>query len=406
MRICYMKYLLLFFIVIICTCCRKSTSNNERIQYEKSLITDSTVIIDVMSNVHENYPLSRLIDSVRYVALEYSDEAMIGLIREIKVVNNLIYILDLQSEQLKCFDSKGAFIRNVCKKGRGPEEVTHLINFDVDKNYIYVFDEAKIAIHVYDHSGNYIEKRDLPFRAFNFKILPNNNYLWNLAPYSITNEENLDLVAFTDSSFSFRQKYLKYIDGLSMGVSFENRLEFNYLYLSYGNSIYEKKDSTIFMKYYLDFGDKYFNFSKDVNGFEDALENEIYFTDRAPLHNDRYLLHSYSYTQRRDGSLFIRLQDNKSMLVKSVNEDRDDVFHFHFDYTLGYDSENNEFYGLSNYLDLSSVESDPNGVVKKMKEIIPKEVQPYIIPENAEKEVNRILMFYKLKEDIDFDLAE
>ncbi len=32
-----------------------------------------------------------------------------------------------------------------------------------------------------------------------------------------------------------------------------------------------------------------------------------------------------------------------------------------------------------------------------------KEVQPYLIPEDAEKGVNHILMSYKLREDIEFD---
>lgn len=405
---CHMKYLFIFIIVsVICSCNRKVASNDERIQYEKNMITDSTVIIKVMSNVYEKYPLSRLIDSVRYVSLEYSDAALVGLIRGMKVVNNHIYIWDLQSEQIKCFDSKGTFIRNVCQKGGGPQEVAHLIDFDVDENYIYVLDGAKIAIHIYDHNGNYIEKSDLPFRAQNIKILPDKNYLWELAPYMITNEENYDLIAFTDSSFNFRRKYLKYIEGLSMGVSFENRLNFRYLYLSYGNSIFEKTDSTMFMKYYLDFEGQYFNVEKDVDGFEEAIEKGIYFTDSAPLHNDHYLLHSFDAGRKREGTLLIRLEDNKSMFIKSIDEDRNDVCYFLFGHTLGYDYTNNEFYGLSNYLDLSAIESDnKEQAIKKFKESTPKDIQPFIFPESAEKKVNQILIFYKLKKDIDFDLSK
>lgn len=400
-----MKYLLIFIIVTsICSCNSKTALNEERIQFEKSMITDSTVIVDVMSNTHEGYPLSRLIDSVRYVSLEFSDEALVGIMRKVKVINGLIYVWDLDSGLVKCFDNKGKFIRTVYQKGGGPEEVAHPIDFDVDENYVYVLDGAKIAIQVFNHKGEYVEKREMSFRAQEFKALPDKQFLWQLAPYGIGNEDNYDLVALSDSTLNIRQRYLKFIDGLWMAVTFENQQDFKYLFQMYGRSVYEKRDSTIFMKYYLDFGSKYFNAEKDVDGFKDAIERGIYFATRAPLHNDQYLLHSYDAGLRRSGTLLLRLKDNKSMFIKDPEQDRDDVYYFLFGQTLGYDCKSNEFYRLSNYIDLASITSDnKDEVVKKWREEIPKEVQPYIIPEDAEKQVNQILMFYKLRDDIEFD---
>jgi hypothetical protein len=383
--------------------CTSVSPNTERIQEELNLITSRTITIDVNSHTQEKYPLSKLIDSVRYVVLENTDEALIAQVRNIKVINDLIYVLDLQQERLKCFDRRsGKFIRNACKWGNGPEEVAHLIDFDVDENYLYVLDGAKVAIHKFSHDGIYIDKMNLPFRVQKFSCFPNEGYLFELAPFGLDNNRNNHLVVYTDLHYRPVQYLLRYITGAFTGISFENRQCPTYLYSMYGNGIYEKMDSTIFMKYYIDFGGKYFNANKNEDGFKQAVEQKIYFTSNAPVHNENYLLQGYSAGMKREGTLFVCLRNNRSMFIENLIQDRNDLIDFNFSYTMGYDETNQEFYGVCNYIDVANIHSDDKDkIMEGIRNIIPQKIQPFLIQNNADKNMNQILVFYKLKNNID-----
>jgi len=398
-----MKTLLIFILTIIVCGCSLNSPNEERIQAELDLKTDSTITINVMDFRCKNFPVSELLDSVRYIALENSDEALIAIVRKIKVTKNLIYVLDLQNDRLKCFDRTGKFIRKACSIGGGPEEIGHLVDFDVDENYLYVLDGAKIAIHVFDHNGKYVEKKALPFHAQQFKIIPDKGYLFELSPFGIDNNKNPTLVVLTDLHFRVIKELLQYIDGAFVGVSFENRLNSTYLNTNCGNGIYEKRDSSIFMKYYLDFDGKYFNANKRVDGYKQAVDQEIYFTSNAPIHNSNYLIQVYYAGMQRTGILLIRLKDNRTLFIENLIQDRSDVLNFSFAQAMGYDEMTGEFFGICNYLDISDVFSDDKiKVINDIKSHMPKEVQPFLLQDNTEKNMNQIIMFYKLKPNITF----
>jgi hypothetical protein len=383
--------------------CSSFSPNKERIQEELSLITDRTITIDIKTNTQEKYPLSKLIDSVRYVVLENTDEALIAQVKNIKVINDLIYVLDLQQERLKCFDRRtGKFIRNACKRGNGPEEVAHLIDFDADENFLYILDGAKVVIHKFNHDGIYIDKIDLPFRVQKFSYFPNEGYLFELAPFGLDNDKNSHLVVYTDLHFKPVRYLLRYIAGTFTGISFENRQCPTYLYSMYGNGIYEKKDSTIFMKYYVDFGGKYFNANKNEDGFRQAIEQKIYFTSNAPIHDENYLLQGYSAGMKREGTLFISLKNDRSMFIENLIQDRNDLIDFNFSYTIGYDKINQEFYGICNYIDVANIYSeDKDKVMEGIRNVIPPKIQPFLIQNDYDKNINQLLIFYKLKNSID-----
>ena len=395
--------ILFLFLHIFTWGCSFNSPNEKRIQEELDLKTSSTTTIDISSCKLEKYALSKLIDTLRYVPLENSDEALIGVIRTIKVTKDLIYVLDFQNDQLKCFDKTGKFIRNACMRGGGPEEIGHLIDFDVDEEFLYVLDGAKITIHVFDHAGLYIQGNKMPFRAQKIKCLPDKNFLFELAPFANDNSENPNLVLFTNQQFEPINSFLRYIDGVFVGISFANQANSSYLYPTCGNGIYEMRDSLFFMKYYIDFGGKYFNADKNVNGFEKAVEQGIYFTLSAPLHNERYLLQTYTAGMKRDGTLLIRIEDDKPLFIQSLIQDKSDLIDFSFSYTMGYDVLSDEFFGICNHLDLSNFCSDDkDNIVKKIKECMPEEVQSILLQDDPEKDLNNILLFYKLKNDIDF----
>jgi hypothetical protein len=157
------------------------------------------------------------------------------------------------------------------------------------------------------------------------------------------------------------------------------------------------------MKYYLDFGGKYFNSDKYIDGFKQAVERNIYFTGNAPLHDDNYIVHSFHAGNGKNGNLFLRQRDNKSFFITSLFQDRPDMINFRFSYTKGYDEKTKEFYGICNYIDLSNIISDDRkDVIDNLRKRMPNNIQPYLLQENGESDVNQILIFYKLKDNIEF----
>jgi hypothetical protein len=366
--------------------------------------TDSTITLDVLSNVIDEYPLSKLIDSVRYVELDNADNALLSIVRNIKVINDMIYVLDLKS-RLKCFDRQGKFIRDAYKKGGGPEEIAHLIDFDVDENNLYILDGAKIALFTFTHDGVFVKKERLPFRAESFKRLSDSKYLFKLSRFSSISGNDEDVsnkIALTDDKFNVIQYSLhNFIDNqppLSVYPFFENSFKPKYFCDGMGYGLFEQKDTVLFMQYYLDFGDKYFN--EDISKYEFTEYEEKYYAMHAPLHSEDYIMQPFYAGLRRNRTLFIRLKDNKHMFIKNLIGGGNNTFSFTFSHTIGYDPSTNEFYGICNYLDLDDITDEKDK--DKLRQRMAPEVQPFLLRQNVDATTNCILMFYKLRRDIEF----
>jgi hypothetical protein len=104
---------------------------------------------------------------------------------------------------------------------------------------------------------------------------------------------------------------------------------------------------------------------------------------------------------KRERILLIRLKDNKMIFIKNLIQDQNDTFSFTFAHTCGYDFSANEFYGICNYLDLDDIPDDKDKNMLRQK--ISPEAQPFLLRQNIEKTTNCILMFYKLRRDIEFN---
>ncbi|GHT23616.1 hypothetical protein FACS189430_07160 [Bacteroidia bacterium] len=400
-----MKNRLFIFVIIGACSCTHISRNQEWIQDILNAKTDSTVILNIMSIIQSEYPLSQLLDTVRYVELDNAEQALLATIKNIKVTHELIYVLDID-DRLKCFDRQGNFIRDAYSKGGGPNEIGHFIDFDVDESYLYILDGAKIALFTFDHDGTFVKKENIPFRAEMFKHLSDNRYLFYLSRFSKRDEYNFDKIVLTDDKFNIIQPVLHYIENTRPSAVypfFENCADTKFFCDGMGNGLFELKDSIISMKYYLDFDGKYFNTDVNVDGYKLAVEQKIYFAARSPIHNENYILQPFFAGLQRNGTLFIRLKDNKAMFIEKLIEDKIDVISFLFSYTIGYDSTTNEFYGFSNYWDLENIDDvDKIAKISKIREVMPSHVQPFLLRENAEQTTNHILIFYKLKKDIEF----
>lgn len=111
--------------------------------------------IDENRVVHDDF-----IKSTDYIALETTDESLISEIKQIEFHNQLIYIYDDNQSQLLVFNSKGEFVRQIGKRGNGPEEYIAINAFYInpDDKTINLFDPMNMAVIKYSLEGQFINR--------------------------------------------------------------------------------------------------------------------------------------------------------------------------------------------------------------------------------------------------------
>ncbi len=103
--------------------------------------------------------------------------------------NGDLFIQD--NEQLLRFDSKGNFIQNLYKKGRGPGEIERYFNYSIFKNEIYIYDFSAIKVIQTDLDGNLINQIKIePGRYNGFYGITENWYVFRKDIMPPLNEYN------------------------------------------------------------------------------------------------------------------------------------------------------------------------------------------------------------------------
>jgi len=115
-----------------------------------------TIDLDVEKEM--SIPLSSFFKSVQTIILESGRDCLIGIISDIQVYDEFIYILDSRkAKQLFVFDVEGRFIRKIGGLGNGPGEYIEPNGFSLDTNngIIYICD-IRNCVHKYNLDGTYL----------------------------------------------------------------------------------------------------------------------------------------------------------------------------------------------------------------------------------------------------------
>lgn len=393
-----MKTKILFVLsIIFYSSCSNPTRFAESIEkQERQEISDSTIVITIEKHVVDKFPLSKLVRDVSYLELETSDSSFLYLPRNIKMTDSLIYISDIE-EQLKCFDMNGKFIRDSYTKGNGPQEIVRLYDFDVDRDYLYLLDGSRSTILRYTHNGEFVDKQNLPLKATRFKHLSTGGYIFELAPFGLNEGKEYSLIAITDSKFNILNKYFKQdidkVSPITRTPYFENRDNSTFFAPINNRSIYQLQGDSLSMKYYLDFNTPYYEPSREINGIQEAKEKQIYYTYDNPLHSNNYLLQAFATSVDTKGLLVINQSNNKTMFIKEIENDMDNMISFDFRSTKFYDTKKDLFVGFSDSYD---VHSDTEEDVNKAKSHLSDSISSILIRKEKE-EINPILIFYRLQ---------
>ena len=369
-------------------------------QQERSDISNSTLVVDMKKNVRESMKLSSLIKDVSYLELENVEGSFLYSPKNIKMVDSLLYILDIEN-QLKCFKMDGTFVRDSYTIGHGPEEVAKLYDFDVDSLFLYLLDGASSAMLQFEHDGTFVGRRKLPFLATRFKVLTSGSYLFELAPFTLdSSKENVQVVV-TDSLFRIRNEYFEREDYSRVGMVtrtpyFENSTHSAYFAPIHRRGIYMLENDHFYMKYYLDFDTPYYEPNRYFEGEQEAKTKGVFYTYENPFHTNRYLLQSFVTSVDLKGLFVMDLQTKQSMFIRHIENDMEDVINFDFRFTKFYDANRDLFVSTTDfYYKGMHTEDEINRASEHLSEVTKK-----ILIRSDQEEVNPILMFYRLQTDI------
>ncbi|OEK06342.1 6-bladed beta-propeller [Roseivirga misakiensis] len=125
---------------------------------------------------------------VQYIPLETNSQALIGTIDELKVVDDLVFVLDKNvSKALFIYRSDGSFINKIAASGQGPEELNRINDFTINREEkeILISDLGKRRLYVFNFEGDLlrVERNDLWYTSLEW--ISNDLFLYYLSHYSV-----------------------------------------------------------------------------------------------------------------------------------------------------------------------------------------------------------------------------
>ena len=175
--VCYSFLSVLLFLAFSC-------SNKQSSQDSKEIYVDfKNGSPTVVNSPDDLFNYSNYLDTVIYVQLETSDNCLIGVVNDIHLVNDKLFIQ--ANNNVFVFDLNGKFISKVSRVGRGHGEYGKMAWFDVNpsNNEISIYDVTSHRILVYSVEGDFIRQFTFEHIPRDFCVLPNGNYLFYTPDY-------------------------------------------------------------------------------------------------------------------------------------------------------------------------------------------------------------------------------
>lgn len=110
---------------------------------------------------------SSFVESAKLIALETTDESLIGEVNGVVVRDGNVYVLS--GKTLFKFDNEGKYVAKIAKNGQGSDEYTSISDFDIDKDGNACILSRKKML-VYDWSGQMLSCKECQW-AQNMKFL-------------------------------------------------------------------------------------------------------------------------------------------------------------------------------------------------------------------------------------------
>ena len=176
-----------FVVITICLLsiisCRESKTGKRAFLYDEIMSTKKTITLDQIGK------------TLKFIPLETTQEAQVGLISCISQTKERIYIVSANPDNVFVFSKNGKFLKKISNCGRGPGEFFSVrqLFIEEDKNLLVLFDLFKIML--FDLDGNHIKDISHIPCYNNGILLENKNLL--LCRQTVQGTEKLRLAEIT-----------------------------------------------------------------------------------------------------------------------------------------------------------------------------------------------------------------
>ena len=243
--------ILWFSVFVFIACCSK-------VKNEENVRIDRTIMFD-------RFPDSLIATSVRsveYILLEDVKESAFSEINKLVMKNGNIYIGDFRNHKIVVFDLAGNFKFAIDRKGRGPQEYLEIKNFAVDDHSIYVIDNYRHILYVYDsRSGKYLNKKKLPVVVWDVECFDNGDFLFAFAPLpggSLSGKQSPHRLFVMDSNCRIKRRLFTYSEEDPIGKqTYFSTTEDRIVFHSCGSdvfTVFSKNNADTMFNIAVDFG--------------------------------------------------------------------------------------------------------------------------------------------------------
>lgn len=134
--------------------------------------SEDLIVVDI-TQAEKNLKMSDLFSDVKYVKLETTKESLIKYIKNVLNLDGKLLVVDGGINSLLLFDGDGRFIRKIAGQGQGPGEYSYITNATIDKEgrRLFVLDDFKRDLFIYDFEGKFVESIKLDFKAADLEYL-------------------------------------------------------------------------------------------------------------------------------------------------------------------------------------------------------------------------------------------
>lgn len=322
-----MKKLIIFFLALIVL---HSCNEQNKMKGNSSDAVPTILTVDV--NYKNRLYLSEFVDSVKYIKLETTKQALLSdNISKIRIIDSMLILFDYK--KIYVFDINGKFEFTIGNVGEGPGEYTYPYDFNVDKlnQTVEVLDLVRQKIIIYKLlDGSFANEFSSIVYPDNFMKTKYGNYLIEGESYD-AESSNIYSLFLIDTNRNIIDRFILE-DPLEDEFGYKSTNTFSEIddniYFSKGLSgmIYCINNGEISLQYKIDFSSSNLDlknaYKAGYRTLGEILRNTNYvipFTGH--LQNERYLFYNYHINNQRRNLIYDK--DNKVYKYGLIDNDLD-----------------------------------------------------------------------------------
>lgn len=223
-------------------------------------VADAGTTIAVNVDKTEDFDFHDYFDTVRYIPLETTDDALIGEVTKLYLTQENILVFDQKTMSLFLFDARGRFVRKIGNKGEGPDEYMYIndVQLDAKHGLVYVHERIRNRIYIYDLSGKLLEQSAKASVEFN-SFFRTEEGVWVYSCFKDNNPGHYNLTLLSSDLQTVKKQYFPQKEFVN--VTFESVFTGDgrgraFFYYPSSNIIYELDGTDVDPYLCIDFGSR------------------------------------------------------------------------------------------------------------------------------------------------------